>query len=154
METNRRGFLKAMLALGVAPAVVGSGILMPVRKVLAATPAEVAFVESGTGFTQAAYAAVLHGDGIRDDTAGLQAFLNGLPVLYQGRVVQDRIGYGKFLVANTIHVTEQTSGRLIHDSQIIGAGQEGPLFYYHDSAFPHGGNIKDSYLFNGHWSQK
>lgn len=28
---NRRGFLGAILAAGVAPAVVGSGILMPVR---------------------------------------------------------------------------------------------------------------------------
>lgn len=30
---NRRGFLSAILAAGVAPAVVGSGILMPVRMV-------------------------------------------------------------------------------------------------------------------------
>ncbi len=30
---NRRGFLKGILAAGVAPAVVGSGILMPVRMV-------------------------------------------------------------------------------------------------------------------------
>lgn len=28
---NRRGFLKAILAAGVAPAFVGSGVLMPVR---------------------------------------------------------------------------------------------------------------------------
>lgn len=31
---NRRGFLASILAAGVAPAVVGSGILMPVRKLL------------------------------------------------------------------------------------------------------------------------
>lgn len=30
---NRRGFLQAILAAGVAPAVVGSGILMPVRAI-------------------------------------------------------------------------------------------------------------------------
>jgi hypothetical protein len=30
---NRRGFLQAILAAGVAPAVVGSGVLMPVRLV-------------------------------------------------------------------------------------------------------------------------
>ncbi len=32
---NRRGFLQSILAAGVAPAVVGSGILMPVRKIIA-----------------------------------------------------------------------------------------------------------------------
>ncbi len=31
---NRRGFLQAILAAGVAPAVVGSGVLMPVRRVV------------------------------------------------------------------------------------------------------------------------
>jgi hypothetical protein len=29
---NRRSFLQSILAAGVAPAVIGSGILMPVRK--------------------------------------------------------------------------------------------------------------------------
>lgn len=28
---NRRGFLQAILASGIAPAVIGSGILMPIR---------------------------------------------------------------------------------------------------------------------------
>ena len=31
---NRRGFLQSILAAGVAPAVIGSGILMPVRTIL------------------------------------------------------------------------------------------------------------------------
>lgn len=31
--TTRRGFLGAILAAGVAPAAVGSGILMPVKKI-------------------------------------------------------------------------------------------------------------------------
>lgn len=31
---NRRGFLQSILAAGVAPAVVGSGILMPVRSIV------------------------------------------------------------------------------------------------------------------------
>ncbi len=35
MSMNRRGFLKSILAAGVAPAVVGSGVLMPVRKIFA-----------------------------------------------------------------------------------------------------------------------
>ena len=30
---NRRGFLQSILAAGIAPAVVGSGILMPVRQI-------------------------------------------------------------------------------------------------------------------------
>ncbi len=33
-DVNRRGFLKAILAAGVAPAVVGSSILMPVRMIV------------------------------------------------------------------------------------------------------------------------
>lgn len=32
---NRRGFLRSMIAAGFAPAAVGSGILMPVKKVIA-----------------------------------------------------------------------------------------------------------------------
>ncbi len=31
---NRRSFLSSILAAGIAPAVVGSGILMPVRKII------------------------------------------------------------------------------------------------------------------------
>lgn len=33
MTITRRGFMKAILAAGVAPSVVGSGILMPVRTI-------------------------------------------------------------------------------------------------------------------------
>jgi hypothetical protein len=35
MDIKRRGFLGAILAAGVAPAFVGSSILMPVRKIIA-----------------------------------------------------------------------------------------------------------------------
>lgn len=31
---NRRGFMQSMLALGVAPAVVSSGVLMPIKSLL------------------------------------------------------------------------------------------------------------------------
>ncbi len=34
---NRRSFLSSILAAGIAPAVVGSGILMPVRKIVVPT---------------------------------------------------------------------------------------------------------------------
>lgn len=44
---NRRGFLQSVLAAGVAPAFVGSGILMPVRKLITApdiiTPKSIEF---------------------------------------------------------------------------------------------------------------
>ena len=30
---NRRGFLSSILAAGIAPAAIGSGVLMPVRKI-------------------------------------------------------------------------------------------------------------------------
>lgn len=45
---NRRGFLQAILACGVAPAVI-RGVLMPVRQVAVATPAQIwAFGTSST----------------------------------------------------------------------------------------------------------
>lgn len=34
MSIKRRSFLKSMLVAGVAPAVIGSGILMPIRKLI------------------------------------------------------------------------------------------------------------------------
>ena len=44
---ERRGFLKSMLALGVAPAVITSGVLMPVRAIALPTDAEVLAVAGG-----------------------------------------------------------------------------------------------------------
>lgn len=35
---QRRGFLGAVLAAGVAPAAIGSGILMPVKKIVLVDP--------------------------------------------------------------------------------------------------------------------
>src|SRR2546430_89764 len=37
---NRRGFLQVILAAGVAPAVVGSGVLMPIRALVRPTLGE------------------------------------------------------------------------------------------------------------------
>lgn len=49
---NRRGFLKGILAAGVAPAFIGSSILMPVRKIVAPAAEEfIGFTQSGTGAT-------------------------------------------------------------------------------------------------------
>ena len=123
---NRRGFLKSILAAGVAPAFVGSSVLMPLTKILSADG--VSFVQSGTGFTQLAYAAILHGDGISDDTAAMQAFVDGLPVLYNGQVVQDRVGYGRFLITREIQIRE-SNHTLIHDSHIIGKVPQGQCVF-------------------------
>jgi len=38
MTITRRGFLQAILAAGVAPAVIDSGVLMPVRKIVTSPP--------------------------------------------------------------------------------------------------------------------
>jgi len=38
--TTRRGFLQAILACGVAPAVIGSGVLMPIRAIVRPTAYE------------------------------------------------------------------------------------------------------------------
>ena len=54
---NRRGFLKGMLATGVAPYVVtAAGVLMPVRKLW---EPGIAFVQSGTGATSLTLQAVI-----------------------------------------------------------------------------------------------
>lgn len=61
---NRRSFLKGILAAGVAPYVVTSaGVLMPVRVFASSRPL------------------VLYGDGMHDDTAALQAVLDGKEVV-------------------------------------------------------------------------
>lgn len=41
---DRRGFLRGILAAGVAPAFVGSSVLMPVRTIITPTPEEVVAV--------------------------------------------------------------------------------------------------------------
>lgn len=41
---NRRGFLGAILAAGVAPAIIRGGILMPVRQIAIPTTTEIAAI--------------------------------------------------------------------------------------------------------------
>ncbi len=48
---NRRGFLSAILAAGVAPAFVGSSVLMPVRSLVLPTVEEVVAVSGNTLLT-------------------------------------------------------------------------------------------------------
>jgi hypothetical protein len=59
---NRRSFLGAILAAGVAPAFAGSGVLMPVRKLW--TPP----------------LPILWGDGMHSDVEALNAFMDGRDV--------------------------------------------------------------------------
>ena len=139
---NRRGFLKSMLATGAASYVVTSaGVLMPVRKLLSATPEEVAFVQSGTGATARTLQEALRlwGDGIHDDTAALQAFLNGGRVVYRGREVKEVVDGGTFLVTRTIHVTEPTV-RQVRNAVIDGGAMSGPgpVLHIHPTAFNEG----------------
>lgn len=126
---DRRGFLKAL----VAPAIILTpGLLMPVRSFGSALQ----FIQSG--FTQLSYAAILHGDGIRDDSAALEAFLNGLPVMYQGRVVQDHLGFGNFLISRQIDITVP-SRTVLTDSTITARLQPNEAcLMYHNSSIPEG----------------
>lgn len=66
---NRRSFLTAAagsaLAVGVAPAIIRSGVLMPIKKI----------------WTPPAFL-TLFGDGVHDDTAALQAGFDGsVPIM-------------------------------------------------------------------------
>jgi hypothetical protein len=45
---NRRGFLQSILAAGVAPAFVGSGVLMPIRALLPALHPSLRLIEEAT----------------------------------------------------------------------------------------------------------
>ena len=62
--TNRRGFLGAMLAASMAPAIVRASSLMPIFVPKIIVPKF-----------------VLWGDGIRDDTLALQALIDGKEVI-------------------------------------------------------------------------
>jgi hypothetical protein len=64
--TTRRGFLGAMLAAAVAPAIVRAGSLMPIY------------------VPKAPKLLTLWGDGVHDDTAALQALIGGTSVIYHG----------------------------------------------------------------------
>lgn len=123
---DRRGFLKSILAAGVAPAFVGSSVLMPVRKILSAEP--VLFVPSGTGATpktiqDALWAAdaVLYGDGIHDDAPALQAFLDGKNVVRaDGQKFNGILGSQRFRIERTIHITRDFQGAL-YGGTLVGA---------------------------------
>lgn len=86
---NRRGFLGAILAAAAAPMVVRAGVLMPVKTL------DVPLV--------------LWGDGIHDDSAALQALLDGKKVRDVSgavRLVGDGlyVGGARFFLGSTVFV--------------------------------------------------
>lgn len=68
--TDRRNFLRGMLALGAAPAIVRASSLMPI------------WVPPAPSLL------TLAGDGVTDDTAALHAYMRGEPVWFRGAVLQ------------------------------------------------------------------
>lgn len=86
---NRRIFLKGIagiLAAGVAPAAIGSNILMPVRSLV--LPAAML---------------TLYGDDLHDDTTALQALIDGASVIYGkeiigGQPLRVELPYAKYRV--------------------------------------------------------
>ena len=68
--TTRRNFLRGMLALGAAPAIVRASSLMPI------------WVPPAPSLL------TLAGDGLIDDTAALHAYIRGEPVWFRGAVLQ------------------------------------------------------------------
>lgn len=60
---NRRGFLQAILAAGVAPAYIGSSILMPVKSIIAPTRGAIL---GGTALTYADWAKRLDNQKVGD----------------------------------------------------------------------------------------
>jgi len=109
---NRREFLQAILAAGVAPYVsTAAGVLMPVRK----------------------RAIWLWGDGYHDDTEALQALFDGLPVKNVGLATAHNVGghihlsRGHFLITSTIFMASN-SNSVVRDSYFKCNFQNGPAF--------------------------
>ena len=130
---DRRGFMKSILAAGVAPAFIGSSILMPVRKLLTPT-----FVPSGTGATTmtAQEWLRLHGDGVTDDSAALQAWLDGEPVLGpDGQLLGSVLTGGIYRVGDTIQLGPWQTGKLATGNVFVGpVPKDKPMFYVHAEA--------------------
>lgn len=103
---DRRGFLRGMagvLAAGLAPAVLSSGVIMPIRQLIVP-------------------GLILWGDGIHDDTAALQAFFDGKPVCSPGGIpFRGMMNNQTILVSATITINEDRQllgGRIVKNSVI------------------------------------
>lgn len=113
---NRRGFLKAILAAGVAPYVsTAAGVLMPIRQ----------------------RTIWLWGDGIHDDTEALQTLFNGGYVKNAGMATAENFGgrifvsNGRFLTSATLVLEGQAT---LQDSLFIGTMKDGPLIEVKEGA--------------------
>lgn len=83
--TTRRGFLGAILAAGAAPLIVKAGVLMPIRDTRV----------------------LLWADGLHDDTAALQYWINGGDVRFHGGVGPgDELADRGFVTTKTIYLPE------------------------------------------------
>ena len=130
---NRRGFLKSILAAGVAPAFVGSSVLMPVRALLTATLEEVTFLQSGSGAHARTVqeALRLYGDGVTDDTAAMQAWLNGEPVWGPAGTQMGRVLLGgSYRISNTLWMGGNRPMREMLHNTFIGPVKDGPMIHY------------------------
>lgn len=124
---NRRSFLKSVLAAGVAPAFVGSSVLMPVAKILSADG--ISFLQSGAG----ASPLVLWGDGVRDDTAAMQAWLDGLDVVVDryGNPLGRVLFGGTFRISHTLHMGgNQPTRELVQNTFLGPVVNNGPMIRY------------------------
>lgn len=86
--TTRRGFLAAILAGAVAPAIVKAGSIMQIK---------------------AAPSLYLWGDGVHDDTEAMQALFDGLSVRTPSGILVGKgvisLPPGEFLISNTIEIS-------------------------------------------------
>lgn len=121
---DRRGFLKSILAIGAAPAIVRAGSLMPV-------------VQTASGLLLPAAAVILWGDGVQDDRPGLQALLNGERVVRQdGSQVTSLLIGGTYLVGSTINVNASSRQGVITHAHFIAGHSLGdhPIMCFHNNA--------------------
>ena len=123
---DRRGFMGAILALGAAPAIVRADSLMRIvsRNLLLDTRGE-----GLIGLN------IIHGDGIHDDTAGLQAFFDGKGVIdaRTGLPIMGTLTGGQYLLSETILLRGE-SNRAVSGCHFIGQNMDyKPMFYVPDS---------------------
>lgn len=106
MTISRRGFLKAMLAAASAPAFVKADSLMRLA------------VPRGAMVTPAGL--VIWGDGVHDDTAALQAALDGrLVVRPDGTPFGGFLGGGTYRVLSPLVIGPAFSGRTREGGTIV-----------------------------------
>ncbi len=92
---NRRSFLRGL----AAPAIVAAGSLMPVRSI------------------ERFFLPTLYGDGVRDDTAAIQALIDGKPYIKNGLIVDSNVlSGGRFRLSNPIILRENWEAQLTNCS--------------------------------------